>query len=169
MTMNLIARIFAAALPLLLVFGAVDARAQEEFSKEHLRAAQKVIEVARAAEGFDEILPVMAEQTKSLFIRSNPAITREIEEATTNVAIKMAARRPELDRIVQEIWARRFTIEELEEINTFYASPTGTKLAKMSPEIIALSVGAAKQWGDALATEMVTLVREELKKQGHSL
>ena len=163
------ARIFAAAMPILLVMGSLSVQAQEEFTKEHLRAAQQTIKAARAAEGFDDILPVMSEQTKSLFIRSNPALTVEIEDAANKIALQMAARRPELDRIIQEIWARRFSEDELNQITAFYSTPVGKKLANDSASIIALSVGAAKQWGDSLATEMVTQVREELKKQGHNL
>ncbi len=169
MKMTSIARIFAAVMPMLLVLGSINAHAQEEFTKSHLQAAAEVIKVAHAADGFDEILPVMAEQTKALFIRSNPALTREIEEATTKVALKMAQRRPELDRTLEEIWARRFSEKELRSISAFYTTPVGKKLAEQSADIIALSVGAAKQWGDTMSSEMVTLVREELKKQGHSL
>lgn len=140
------------------------AEEQKTFSKEHLRAAAAVVEAAKAAEGIDEVLPIVAEQTRALFLRSNPEMTAQIEDIVTDVAIRMAAKRPEVDKIVNEVWARRFTLEELEAIRTFYESSAGRKLAEVSPEVIALTVGAARQWEQQLATDMVTEVRAEIAK-----
>jgi hypothetical protein len=142
---------------------------QQSFTSEQLHAAQRAIDASKATEGFDQILPTLAEQTQGLFTRSYPALTAQIEEVTTQVAIEMAQRRPQLDRTIQEIWARRFTVEELNEIAAFYTSPIGEKVADLSPSISALSVGASKQWADALSTEMVEEVRRRMQAQGAPL
>jgi len=142
---------------------------QQTFTSEQLHAAQRAIDASKATEGFDQILPTLAEQTQGLFTRSYPALTAQIEEVTTQVAIEMAQRRPQLDRTIQEIWARRFSVEELNEITAFYTSPIGEKVADLSPSISALSVGASKQWADALSTEMVEEVRRRMQAQGAPL
>ncbi|MEI2387065.1 DUF2059 domain-containing protein [Breoghania sp. JC706] len=140
---------------------------QETFTKEHLAAARAAIEGGNAFRSFDDILPVIADKTRTLFIRTNPSATKVIDEVTNEVALKLANRRPELDRTIMEVWARRFSTEELNEIAAFYQSPVGKKFAKLGPELTALSIGAAKQWGDVISTEMVTRVREELNKRGY--
>lgn len=140
----------------------------EEFTKEHISAARAAIEGGDAVRPYDEILPVIADKTRTLFIRSNPALTKEIDEVTNAVALELASLRPDLDRTVMEIWARRFSEAELKEIAAFYSSPVGAKMAKLRPDITALSIGAAKQWGDQISTVMVARVREELKKRGHA-
>lgn len=142
---------------------------EQTLTPDHLRAAQRAITAAKASEGFDQILPTLAEQTQGLFTRSYPALTTQIEEVTIQVAIEMAQRRPQLDRTIQEIWARRFSIDELNEITEFYNSPIGEKVADLSPSISALSVGASKQWADALSTEMVEEVRRRMQAQGAPL
>lgn len=141
----------------------------ESFTPEQLQLAQRAIAASKSNVGFDDILPLIAEQTKGLFIRSNPALAGEIETVTQEVAMQMVPTRRNLDRTIQEVWARRFTNEELEAIIAFYESTAGSKLANLSPEILALSVGAAKQWSDELATQMVTRVREEMQKRGFQL
>lgn len=151
----------AAALP----SNRLAAQENQTFTKEHLQAAAKVVKSARAAEGFDDILPIIAEETRALFIRSNPQIISTVEEVVTKTAIEMAADRPSLDRTINEVWARRFTIEELEEITAFYESPVGKKLSEKSPELIALTVGAAKQWEKKISAEMVEKVRAELQSR----
>ncbi len=142
---------------------------EETFSPEHLRKAQRVIDLTRSAEGFDEILSIVAEQTTALFVRNHPGLTREIEAVTTEKALEMAASRRELNETLQKIWARRFTEEDLDVLIEFFSSPVGQRFAESSATIAALSVGASQQWGNRLATEMVTEVREELRARGHPL
>lgn len=139
--------------------------AQESFSEEHIAAARSAVQAAQAIRAFDDVLPLMAERTRSLFIQNDPANTGMIDEVVTDVALSLAGRRPELNRVVYEVWARRFTVEELNELAAFYNTPLGQKYSAVEPELRALSIGAAKQWGDAISTEMVTLVREEMIKR----
>ena len=106
---------------------------QETFTKEHLHAARAAIEGGNAFRSFDDILPVIADKTRTLFIRTNPSATKVIDEVTNEVALKLANRRPELDRTIMEVWARRFSTEELNEIAAFYQSPVGKKFAKLGP------------------------------------
>lgn len=142
---------------------------EESFSEEHLRKAAEVIKLTRSAEGFDDILPRIAEQTTALFTRSNPALAQEIEDVTTEVALDMAKRRVELDQTLEKIWARRFTVEELDDLIAFFSSETGRKFAELTPSITALAIGASRQWQQAIATDMVTAVRAKLRERGHNL
>ncbi|ADZ71179.1 DUF2059 domain-containing protein [Polymorphum gilvum] len=138
----------------------------QEISQSHLAAARRAVVGAGALSSFDEILPILADQTKTVFVRADPALTPIIDEVTTEVALKLADRRSELNRTVYEVWARRLTEDELNKIGEFYESDLGKKLTSMAPELTALSIGAARQWQDRLSTEMVAMVREELEKRG---
>lgn len=138
---------------------------QKTFTKEHLQAAGEAVKVSQAAAGMDEILPIVAEETRALFIRANPLQVQLIDEVVTDIAIKTASKRPDLDKTINEVWARRFTIEELNEIAAFYKTPTGQKLATTSPELIALTIGAGKKWQDEIARQMVLDVRKEFEKR----
>ena len=136
-----------------------------EFSESHMAAAKEVVTATKALSSFDDILPLLAEQTRTLFIQSDPARTQEIIEVTSDVALKLAAKRAELNKTIYEIWARRFTEEELKQLVTFYQSPLGSKLTDNGPTITALAIGAARQWQDQISSELVTMVREELDKR----
>lgn len=168
----LAAAILVAAAPLALS-GAASAQdaapaapAAEDFERSHLRAAQTIIDVTRSGEPFDDILPALMNQTRITFVQSTPALAREIEEVVNEVAIEMAAKRAELARTMQLIWARRFTEEELVELADFFQSPTGKKFADQTPVISALTLGAARQWEAQLAGEMVNQTRQRLRDKG---
>ena len=136
------------------------------FTKEHLAAAQAAIAASHVNEGFDNVLIDVALRTKQSLVRSNPSFSAQIEEAVNKVALELAAKRPELDRQVQEIWAVRFTKDELDQITKFYNSPVGQKLNKETPGIVRFTTAAVGVWQNALAQEMLERVRTELVKRG---
>ncbi|WP_208983549.1 DUF2059 domain-containing protein [Pannonibacter carbonis] len=138
----------------------------QELSDAHLAAARRAVLAAGALQSFDEILPILAEQTKTIFIQSDPSVTPVIEEVTSEVALNLADRRPDLNKVVYEVWARRLSEEELTQIGDFYESPIGKKLTELGPQLTALSIGAAQQWQDEISIEMVRAVRTELEKRG---
>ncbi|MBA5779359.1 DUF2059 domain-containing protein [Stappia sp. F7233] len=139
----------------------------EPVSETHLQAAKEAVLAAKVLTPYDNFLPLIAEQTRTLFVRSNPSAGAEIDEVVNEVALNMVEKRPELNQIVYEVWARRFSEEELKEIAAFYNSPVGQKFSDLGGELTALSVGAGKQWSDRISAEMVSIVRDELKKRGY--
>jgi hypothetical protein len=157
-------RFAGAALALALM--AVPAAAAD-FTESHIKAARAAIAAAHASEQFDQILPMLADQAKALFQRSNPSLVAEIDAVVNEVALALAARRPDLEREIERIWAARFSEAELAEITTFYSSDVGQKFGKMMPVVIQDSIRSAGIWRDALSTEIVTKSREELIKRGH--
>ena len=123
---------------------------EDKFSESHLQAAKDAVNATKSIETFDNILPDVAERTRTLFIRSNPSRSAEIDTFVNESAVELIPRRKELDTAVYEFWARRFSEAELKEIGAFYNSETGKKLAQMDSVLAALTIGAAKQWSDAI-------------------
>ncbi|MBO0346100.1 DUF2059 domain-containing protein [Roseibium limicola] len=141
-------------------------RAQEnEFSESHIEAARKVVVATKAMGSFDDILPVLAEQTRTLFVQADPSRTQEIVDVTSEMALKLAPRRRDLNNTIYQVWARRFSEEELNQLTAFYESPLGSKVADSGPTITALAIGAAREWQNKMSTELVAMVREELDKR----
>lgn len=141
--------------------------AAADFTEAHLAAAREAINAAHASDQFNNILVSLAEQTKALFQRSNPSAVNDIDVVVDTVALDLAKRRPELDHEFDQIWAARFTEDELKEIAAFYESPIGKKLGETMPIVIQDSVRSANIWRDALSTDIVTKSREELNKRGY--
>ncbi|TYC63657.1 DUF2059 domain-containing protein [Rhodobacterales bacterium] len=139
--------------------------AQETFSESHLDAAKRVVATTRATEPFDDILPVLAEQTRTVFIQSDPTRAEDVIEVTQDVALKLAPRRSELNRKVYVAWAKAFTEEELNQLAEFYGTDLGQKLTRAIPVVTGEAVQAAREWQDTISTEMVTMVQEQLAER----
>ncbi|GAB4515964.1 MAG: hypothetical protein Tsb0019_15080 [Roseibium sp.] len=141
------------------------ADAQEELTQSQMEAAKKVATATKILEPFDDILPILAEQTKTAFIQSDPARAEEIIEIVQDVAIKLAAKRSELNDQVYRVWGHSFTEEELNQLAEFYNTELGQKLTRTVPSITQFSVAVAREWQDKISTEMVTMVQEELARR----
>lgn len=167
MVRTLARHVGAALLAAVLAGPLVAPASAQEFTDSHLAAARQTIEAAKADQQFDNILVVLSDQAKALFTRSNPSLVMEIDEVVNQVALDLAKRRPELDRELEQVWAARFSEEELKEITAFYTSPVGKKFGESMATIVQDSIRSAGIWRDALSTELITKAREELIKRGY--
>ena len=140
------------------------ASAQDTISESHLEAAKRVAATTKVLEPFDNILPVLAEQTRTAFIQSDPTRAEEIIDVTQNVALQLAAKRADLNNQVYRFWAQAFTEEELNELAEFYSTDLGQKLTNTIPRVTQASLMASREWQDMISTEMVTMVQQELSK-----
>ena len=163
-TLSILRRPLAAALVVVALATPVLA---EEYTESHLAAARDTIAAAHASEQFNQILIVLADQTKALFLRSDPSAVKDVTEVVNAVALDLAKRRPELDRELEKVWAARFSEDELKQIAAFYRSPVGQKFGQNMALIIQDSMRSANIWRDALSTEILTKSRDELNKRGH--
>lgn len=152
--------VFAFMLP-----GSASAQGQE-ITDAHLRAAWNAVVAVGAADGFDEALPDIAEQVQGVLIRQRPDLFRQVGTVVGDVALGLIARRLELNNDVARVWAMNFTESELNEIVTFYNSPTGQKLGNMFQELQEQTTGALEAWYERLASEMLQRSLQEFERLG---
>jgi hypothetical protein len=148
-----------------LAFAPAQAQAQE-ISPSHLAIAIEVVKSAKASRGFDNVLPILAEQVENRLIRVRPDLHNQITDAVEAVALKLASRRADLDADVARIWAKAFTEDELKTIATFYQSAAGQKFADVGPKVVADSFKAVDQWSSRVGDELLAKSRDELKSKG---
>lgn len=158
------ARTAALGVALAFMLGA-PALAQEP-SKSHVQAAIAAVKSAKASSNFDALLPALAERIKNQLIRIRPDLYKQITEVVDQVALKLVARRAELDTTIAKIWAKSFTEEELNAITAFYSSPAGAKFGEIGPNVLSETFQAAKAWSDRVGEELLDQSRGELKKLG---
>jgi len=142
---------------------------KKEISQRHLNIAFETVFISRTTRAFSEVLPNLARRVKARLIKSYPKLEQPIIDAVDDVAFTLANRQGELDQLIARQWAERFSEQELRDISAFYATPTGTKLAKTNTALIAAGLDIARDWGQQMGSEMVSAVTERLKKQGHKL
>jgi hypothetical protein len=135
-------------------------------TKEQLSAARAAIEASHVTDGVDNVLLAVAQQAKTNFIRTSPSYSVQIEAAVNKAAIELASQRVDVDRQIQQVWASKFTLDELKTIAAFYSSSAGQKLTRETPSLVNESAQALQAYQIKLSQDIVTKTRDELRKQG---
>ena len=66
----------------------------------------------------------------------------------------------DLNRLVVPVYARHFTVEEMESMIAFYRTPVGQKLVSKLPAITAESMAVGRQWGMELGVRIARKLKE---------
>jgi hypothetical protein len=136
--------------------------AAQEIDAEELALARQILDASRAGRPFDEILPNLADQAKTTFIRSNPQMQLGIIEVVDKVALDLVSRREDLDAKLTEVWALAFDKDELRTLLDFYKTPAGRKFGAIMPRLLSAQMGVAENWSRDLSQEIHKRVADEL-------
>jgi hypothetical protein len=143
----------AAAAVVVASLGVTGAMA-DDASPEHIKAARATIAAVGATSNFDTILPTIAGQIKNQFIQATPNFESVITELVDAEAIKIAARRADLEQEAAKVYAQTFTMEELNAITAFYTSPVGKKLLENGPIAQREVAKAADIWATGISRDL---------------
>ena len=154
-----------ACLALTLVFAA-PAPAQ---SPEALAAAKDLMATMRSADQFKSILPALMRALKPAVVQNRPEVERDFDALVPMLLETMNARVTEILDKVAAIYARNFTVAELNEVAAFYRGPTGQKFVQRLPSVMQESMAVGQQFGQQIGTELQQRMIEELRKKGHNI
>jgi hypothetical protein len=136
-----------------VMLGTVSARAQE-VPAEHMQAARDAITALGVTNRFDAILPSIMDRLTAQLIQAYPNLQDVISAKVEEEALKLAARRADLEREAALVYAKAFTAEELKQITAFYNSEAGKKLLKDGPIATRELLKAADIWTSGIARDL---------------
>ena len=134
-----------------------------------MSTARELIAVKGATSMYDTVIPGVIEQAKNLFLRTNPSLTKDLNEVAAKMKADYGPRNAELRDQVVKIYASHFSEQELKEALAFYKSAVGRKLIEHEPKILEKSMGDIQAWANKLSEEVVAKMRAEMKKKGHNI
>lgn len=145
------------------------ALAQTPPQAEQLKAAREVIEASGAASSMKDIVPIFLDEAKRTFTRTRPEIAKDLDEVLKTLEPEFAQRKEALMSEVASVYAQRFTAQELAEIKAFYNTSTGKKLVENLPEVLQASYDQTTAWTQKMSQDIVTRLRQEMRKRGHEI
>lgn len=145
------------------------AAAQQQPSAAHIQIARDAVEASGAARAFDPVIPSILQQAINTFVPQNPDLQKPIVESVQTIAPSFEKRRSEIIDIVARVYAAKFTESELKELLTFYRSTVGKKFVAEQPAVLEDSFRRTQEWSAKISQEVVTALRAEMKKRGHTI
>ncbi|MBV9956060.1 MAG: DUF2059 domain-containing protein [Pseudolabrys sp.] len=151
---------------LALVFSA---HAQNRPSAAAIETAREILALKGGIDMFATLIPSVIEQNKGILVQQNPMLQKDANEVAEQLRTSYASRNAEVIREVATLYASHFTEEELKQLLVFYKSPLGKKVVTEEPKAAEQSMGFAQTWAVKFSDEVLTKLRDELKKKGHQL
>ncbi len=141
------------------------ARADDAVTDAQIKAARAALTAINATVQFDGILPALAEQLKNQLIQATPNFQNEITTTVDQKALELAPRRADLEKEAASIYAKSFTVDELNAITAFYTSPAGKKLLSDGPIATREMGKAADIWAAGISRDLAKEADKALEKQ----
>ena len=138
-------------------------------SPDVMAAARELVVAAHIADQFKTLLPLVMQQLKPAIVQGRADVERDYDALMPQLAESAAARSQAFADEVAGIYARHFTVDELQQIIAFYRGPAGQKYLQQMPAISQESLAMGQRLGQEIATELRNRMLEELRKRGHDL
>ncbi|HWV55111.1 DUF2059 domain-containing protein [Pseudorhodoplanes sp.] len=154
---------------LLLAATPVTPSLAQQPSKSAMSLANEILDIKGSMTIFEAVIPGVIEKSKATLLQMNPNLFKDLNEVATNLRKELAPRLESLRAEIAQIYAVRFTEQEMKDTIAFYKSPLGKKILSEEPTFVDRSMSAAQDWAIKLNDEVLQRFRAEMKKRGHSL
>jgi hypothetical protein len=114
----------------------------------------------------DQIVPAMFAELQRETLATHPELKDQLQAAVTAVTPEFLASEQNVVNESAKFLASQMTEDELKQTAAFYESPVGKKFILAQGATVAQVSTLAGAWRQTLSTDMVTRVRDELKKRG---
>lgn len=138
-------------------------------SASHLAAAREVVILSRISLTFEAFIPQIANQIVNTVTRTRPELKKDLEGVLAKIVPQYEKAPQEMVDKTAAIFARVMTEEELKETAAFFKTKAGKKYIEMQPRVIDQMVVTLDDWNRRMSDEILTKVREEMRKKGHDM
>jgi hypothetical protein len=159
-------RLLAIAGILLLLVGSAPAQAP---SPEAMNAARKLVVTLKIADQYRAQLPQLLLKLRPVVAQDRPEIERDYDAMTAPGAEIYAPFFASMTDQIAAVYAASFTLDELRQIEAFYAQPAGQKLLAQSDALAQASTQIAQDVSQKAADQLKQRLIEALRQKGHKL
>lgn len=138
-------------------------------SPEAMSAARKLIVTLKIADQYRALLPQLLLKLRPVVAQDRPEIERDYDAVTAPGSEIYAPFVASMTDQIAALYAQTFTVDELRQIDTFYATPAGQKLLEKSDALAQASAQISQDVSQKAADELKQRLIEALRQKGHKL
>ncbi|MBR0790605.1 DUF2059 domain-containing protein [Bradyrhizobium manausense] len=138
-------------------------------SPEAMNTARKLVVTLKIADQYRALLPQLLLKLRPVVAQDRPEIERDYDAMTAPGAEIYA---PFFTAMVDQIaaaYAATFTLDELRQIEAFYAQPVGQKFLTQSDALAQATARIGQDASQKAADELKQRLIEALRQKGHKL
>jgi hypothetical protein len=134
-----------------------------------LAAARALVIASGMSRSFTVVIPQFVNQIGSSLTETRPELTEDLKAVFAALAPEFIQQADEMTDIAAQIFAKHMSEADLKAAVAFFTSPSGKQYVAAQPPILTDIVTAMQGWQGKVSTNMMTRVREEMKKKGHDI
>ena len=138
-------------------------------SPEALMTARKLVVTLKIADQYRALLPQLLLKLRPVVAQDRPEIERDYDAMTAPGAQIYAPFFTAMVDQIAAVYAASFTLDELRQIEAFYAQPAGQKLLVQSDALAQASAQIGQDASQKAADELKQRLIEALRQKGHKL
>lgn len=154
-----------AGILLLLVCGA----SAETPSPEAMATARRLVVTLKIADQYRALLPQLLLKQRPVVAQDRPEIERDYDAMTAPGAEIYAPFFTAMIDQIAAVYATTFTLDELRQIEAFYAQPAGQKLLAQADALAQATAQIAQDASQKAADQLKQRLIEALRQKGHKL
>jgi hypothetical protein len=134
-----------------------------------LAVARDLVIASGMSRSFGVVIPQFIDQIGASLTETRPELIEDLKAVFASLRPEFDKQADEMTDIAAQIFAKHLSEPELKAANAFFASVAGKAYVAAQPDILTDIVTAMQGWQGKLSTDMMTRVREEMKKKGHDI
>lgn len=150
---------------LVLISGAV----AQAPSPEAMTAARKLVATMKIADQYRAILPQLLLKLRPVVAQDRPEIERDYDAMTAAGSDIYAPFLAQMVDQIAAVYATSFTVDELRQIEAFYAGPVGQKWLAKSDALAQAGAQIGQDVSRKATDELKQRLTEALRQRGHKL
>ncbi|TYL86718.1 DUF2059 domain-containing protein [Bradyrhizobium cytisi] len=138
-------------------------------SPEAMNAARKLVVTLKIGDQYRALLPQLLLKLRPVVAQDRPEIERDYDAMTAPGAEIYAPFLASMVDRIAAVYAASFTLDELHQIEAFYAQPAGQKLLAQSDALAQANAQIGQDVSQKAADELKQRLIEALRQKGHKL
>ena len=131
--------------------------------------AKELVVNSGVSRSFAIVIPQFLDQIGTRVTQTRPDLIKDL-----NVVMEQI--KPEFDKRVEQmvdtaarLYAERLNEQQLKDVSAFFKSASGVKYVEQQPLVLNALYVSMQGWQQQISQDMMTRVREEMKKKGHEM
>jgi len=138
-------------------------------SPEAMNAARKLVVTLKIADQYRVLLPQLLLKLRPVVAQDRPEVERDYDALTAPGSEIYAPFVASMIDQIAALYAASFTLDELRQIEAFYAQPAGRKFLEKSDALTQASTQIGQDVSQKAADELKQRLIEALRQKGHKL
>lgn len=138
-------------------------------SPEAMATARKLVVTLKIADQYRALLPQLLLKQRPVVAQDRPEIERDYDAMTAPGAEIYAPFFAAMIDQIAAVYATSFTLDELRQIEAFYAQPAGQKLLAQADALAQATAQIAQDASQKAADQLKQRLIEALRQKGHKL